>query len=628
MGKAAASPIVQFIHRVVADQRLLALPDPQLLERFHDRQDQAAFQALLCRHGPMVLEVCRGVLGNEADAEDGFQATFLVLARSAGSIRKKEALTSWLHGVAYRTALKARAQSATRQKREADVPERQGPGAEDLSWQEVRQVLHAELNGLPDRYRAVLVLCYLEGATQDAAALQLGLAKSTLRERLERGRALLRARLLRRGLGPAAVLVAAAWPAGNASASVPMALLEATIQAATLLAAGQAAAAVVSARVAALTEGVLETMLQGKLTRIAIVFGLVVALAVGIGASMPWVAAHAPAEEKKATVKETWKSAGILKHEHSVLCVAFGPDEFLLVSDEGVKLRAWEVGAKKQVPFNEGRVTNPRTGLLEGIDYTKVNKDRSMAVLITYAADNSWVSFLARNGVHMAGPHQIEKDGKVRSVGPGFSGDGVRPLAIAADGETHALVGTDPKTVRMIKWEHDWDRTRSKQEEGAVCKGHDDEPLCAAFAPDNSLLVTGSADKTARIWDPTSGNEKHVLRSHTDSILVVAFSPDGKQIATGGKDGLVKLWDATTGKERASLKGHTVVRCVTFAPDGKTLVSGGEDEMVRIWDAATGREQAVLRDHKGIVLTVAFSRDGSLLASGGTDKMIRLWKKK
>jgi WD40 repeat protein len=334
-----------------------------------------------------------------------------------------------------------------------------------------------------------------------------------------------------------------------------------------------------------------------------------------------------PIEKNKEGAKDTWKSAGILKHEHSVVCMAFGPDRYLLVSDEGVKLRAWEVGAKKQVPFNEGLERNPRTGRLEAIDYTKVNKDHCMAVAITYAADNSWVSFLARNGIHMAGPPHI-KDGKAKSVGPGFSGDGMRPLAIASDGETHALLGTNPKTVRMIRWEHDWDRNSARQENGAVCKGHDEEPLCAAFSPDGSMLVTGSADKTVRIWEVASGNEKHVLRGHTNSILVVAFSPDGKQIVTGGKDGLVKLWDTKSGKERTSLKGHTVVRCLTFSPDGKTLVSGGEDEAVRIWDAATGREQAALRDHKGTVLTVAFSRDGKLLASGGTDKVIRLWEKK
>jgi RNA polymerase sigma factor (sigma-70 family) len=191
VAKATASPILQLIRRTVEAAHVRELPDQALVQRFCAQQDQPAFHALLRRHGPMVLDVCRGVLGNEADAEDSFQATFLGLARKAGSIRKTASLASWLHGVAYRTALKVRAQSAARQKREARVPPPQPAKADDLTWREVRQVLHEEISGLPERFREPLVLCYLEGATQEAAAVQLNLAKSTLRERLERGRALL-----------------------------------------------------------------------------------------------------------------------------------------------------------------------------------------------------------------------------------------------------------------------------------------------------------------------------------------------------------------------------------------------------------------------------------------------------
>jgi RNA polymerase sigma factor (sigma-70 family) len=616
MRKATASPIVQFIRQVVEDQRVLELSDQQLLQRFRDQQDPAAFQALLRRHGPMVLEVCRGVLGNEADVEDAFQATFLILLRNAGSIRKREALASWLHGVAYRTALKARAQSAMRHKHEARMPERQASGADDLTWPEVRHVLHEELHGLPNRYRAPLVLCYLEGATQEAAAVQLGLAKSTLRERLERGRALLRARLLRRGLGPTALLVVSAWPAANAPASVPLALIQSTVKAATLLAAEQTATGVVSARVAAFTEGVRKIMLHGKGTRITLVLGLFVALAAGVGMTLQGVWAQNSGEKKQEAPRQSWKSAGVLQHNHAVLCLAFGPDQFLVAGDEGPPgtgdhVRVWDAATKKELRYNRGDDKEiPESLVITGI---------------TYAADNSWVSFRAKGSIHLAGGDYI-RDGKVIGGGGGTSSN--RPLAIASDGMTHALVGKDPNTVRMFKYEIDWDKNRAKFEDGATCKGHTDEPLCAAFSPDGALLVTGSADKTARIWDPTLGNEKHVLRGHTDSILVVAFSPDGKLVATGGKDGLVKFWNVETGKEQASLKGHTAVRCLAFSPDGKTLVSGGEDETVRIWDVAAGKEQVVLRDHKGTVLAVAFSRDGRLLASAGTDKTIRLWKKK
>jgi RNA polymerase sigma factor (sigma-70 family) len=309
--KAASSPILDLIKRLVADRRIRELPDQELLKRFHTQQDQPAFHALMCRHGPMVLDVCHSILRNEADAEDAFQATFVILARKAGSIRNAASLGSWLHGVAYRTALKARAQSANRQKHEARAPARQTSAADELSWREVRQVLHAEVSGLPERYRAPLVLCYLEGATQEAAAVQLSLAKSTLRERLQGGRTLLRTRLMRRGLGPAALLVAAAWPAANLPASVPTSVVSSTIKAASFVAAGQAAAeGVISAKVATLTEGVMKTMFMTKL-KIATALLLVVGIVIGAAllAHQPMLlhqsSAAQPTPEKKAEKPQT-----------------------------------------------------------------------------------------------------------------------------------------------------------------------------------------------------------------------------------------------------------------------------------------------------------------------------------
>jgi cytochrome c peroxidase len=279
MAKAAASPILQLIRRVVEDPQVRELPDHDLLQRFHSQHDEAAFHTLLRRQGPMVLDVCRGVLGDGPDAEDAFQATFLVLAQKAGSIRKVAALGSWLHGVAHRTALKARAQSAVRQKHEARAPVRPTSQADDLSWREVRRVLHEELGGIPARYREALVLCYLEGATQQRAAARLGLGERTLRERLERGRDLLRARLVRRGIGPAALLLAAAWPAALASAQPPSALVSGTVKAATLVAAGQGmAGGVISAKVIPLSHEVLKAMALTKWKHMAVAL-LAVALA-------------------------------------------------------------------------------------------------------------------------------------------------------------------------------------------------------------------------------------------------------------------------------------------------------------------------------------------------------------
>src|SRR5207248_4049933 len=155
----------------------------------------------------------------------------------AHAIRKPDALAPWLHGVAARTARRARALFAGRRRHEAASPPRPNSEADDLTWREVRQVLHEELARLAERYRAPLVLCYLQGKTQDEAAALLGLAKGTLKGRLERGRALLRGRLVRRGLGAGAALLASAWPSA-AEASVPPELLRSTAAVAARFAAG------------------------------------------------------------------------------------------------------------------------------------------------------------------------------------------------------------------------------------------------------------------------------------------------------------------------------------------------------------------------------------------------------
>jgi RNA polymerase sigma factor (sigma-70 family) len=193
MARTETSPILHMLRRVVEDQRLKDLPDQELLRHFLIGRDQAAFEALLPRHGSMVLDVCRNVLGNEQEAEDAFQATFLVLTQKAGTIRKASSVGSWLYGVAYRTAIRAQACAAKRRNHEACTPSRNATSAADeLSWREVQQLLHAELSRLPERQRAALLHCYLEGKSQDEAAQLLGVSRAALKKRLEVGRALLR----------------------------------------------------------------------------------------------------------------------------------------------------------------------------------------------------------------------------------------------------------------------------------------------------------------------------------------------------------------------------------------------------------------------------------------------------
>ncbi len=242
------------------------LTDGELLEAFLGRRDAAAFEALMRRHGPMVLGVCRRVLRNEADAEDAFQATFLVLLRKAASVRPRALVGNWLYGVAHTTALKARAMNSKRLAKERTAAARSAPEQPAENGEQLHQVLDQELKALPAIYRAAIVLCDLEGKTIKEAALQLGCPPGTVGTRLSRGRSLLARRLARHGLGVSSAVLGAVLAQHAPAASVPPPLMNAMIQAAQVFAGDPAAVTtVLSTRVLTLTRGVMTSMLLTKL---------------------------------------------------------------------------------------------------------------------------------------------------------------------------------------------------------------------------------------------------------------------------------------------------------------------------------------------------------------------------
>jgi RNA polymerase sigma factor (sigma-70 family) len=279
--------------------------DGQLLGQFLAQRDEAAFAALVRRHGPMVLGVCRRVLGNADDADDAFQATFLILVRKADSLRARAVLGDWLHGVARRTALNARRLAARQRAREQVLarPEAQGEGVRD-DW---LPLLDEELSRLPEKYRLPIVLCDLEGRTRREAAEQLAWPEGTVAGRLARGRALLARKLTRHGQALSAGSVAAVLAQNAVSASVPAELVRSTGMAARLFAAGTGAASgVISAQVAALTEGVVRAMFLTKVKMGVQALGLAVIVGVGGlalvsgGGPVPTAGAKAgPAKEAK-----------------------------------------------------------------------------------------------------------------------------------------------------------------------------------------------------------------------------------------------------------------------------------------------------------------------------------------
>jgi RNA polymerase sigma factor (sigma-70 family) len=284
MATSPMSKVVQQLRRTALVRDDGGQTDGQLLECFIARRDEDAFEALVRRHGPMVLGVCRRVVGSVHDAEDAFQATFLVLVRKAASLGSRERVGNWLYGVAYRTALKARVATVRRRLKEKQVQHMPQPKVEPeeggSDWQ---PLLDQELNRLPAKYRVPLVLCELEGRTRKEVARQLHLPEGTLSSRLATARTLLAKRLARRGLALSGGALAVVLAEQAASAGLPAALVVSTVKAASLGAGAALTAGVVSAEVAALTEGVLKAMLLTKLKIATVVLLTVGALGIGAG---------------------------------------------------------------------------------------------------------------------------------------------------------------------------------------------------------------------------------------------------------------------------------------------------------------------------------------------------------
>jgi RNA polymerase sigma factor (sigma-70 family) len=303
-----AHPVLCYLRKLEASSGLDALSDGQLLERFLAAQEEAAFAALVRRHGPLVLGVCRRLLRGRADAEDAFQATFVVLFRRARSLDRRGSLAGWLYTVAYHVALRARAAAARRrlqERRVAEMPQAECPA--EAVWRDLQPVLDDELNRLPEKYRAPVLLCYVEGKTNEEAGRLLRLPVGTVKSRMARARAMLRRRLTRRGITLTGAALAAVL-AEKAAAEVPSLLAASTLQTTLLFASGAAATA--SGPAVALAEGVLKAMFATKLKIATVLLVITGVLAVGAGVlgrpvlAQPTGALPAPAPAEGAGQKD------------------------------------------------------------------------------------------------------------------------------------------------------------------------------------------------------------------------------------------------------------------------------------------------------------------------------------
>jgi RNA polymerase sigma factor (sigma-70 family) len=632
------SEVIQHLRRTVLLRDGAGLTDGQLLEDYLSRRDEAALAALLRRHGPMVWGVCRRILRDYHDAEDAFQATFLVLVRKAASIVPREMVANWLYGVAHQTALKARATAARRKAWERQVTEMPEPAvAEQDHWLDLQPLLDEGLSRLPNKYRAVIILCDLEGKTRKEAARQLGVPEGTVAGWLARARTMLAKRLARCGLavsgGPLAVVLAQ----NVASASVPTPVVLSTIKAATLLAASQSTSGIISAKVAVLMEGVLRTMFQAKLKVVTVVL-LALTTAGTSGIWLTWltwfafsqetsnakpakVSPTGPGRADERAVKATWKEAAALETKGDIAwALAFAPDgKILAVGGEWFgKVELWDPATAKIWRTIEGQP----------------GQERMTAGSLAFSADGKTLALAGWPGGGEAGTTPGSgwvklcdvATGKLHDVEHGHT-DAIFSVAFSPDGKTLAT-GSWDFTAKLIDV-----ATRKVR---ATLAGHQSSVRGVAFSPDGKLLASASFDGTVKLWDVATATEKTSLGQPVDHYPLfscVAFSPDGRTVAAGTwlrepeAAHEIYLFEVATGQERGRLRGHAGwIEAVTFAPDGKTLASAGLDKVVKVWDLTTGQARATLQGHQRHLQAVAFSPDSKTLASGGHEQTLRLWK--
>ena len=319
------TPMNRVIQHLLAACGRDGMTDGELLNRFLSHQDDDALATLVRRHGPMVWGVCCRLLRSHHDAEDAFQATFLVLVRKAATLPNGETVGNWLYGVARQTAVRMRAIAAKRGVRERQVAVMPEPtSSEQYVWNDLAPLVDEELSRLPDKYRVLIVLCDLEGVTRKEVARQLDIPEGTAASRLATARAMLAKRLARRGVVMSGVLLGAMLSQQSAWASVPALVVSKTIKVASLIAAGQAATGVITVKVAALTEGVIKAMFLSKLKGVLAVV-LVAFVCIGGGMTLtPMVMGKQPDSPKK----EDKKDAGLIwTHDTKAnTLVAYTPD--------------------------------------------------------------------------------------------------------------------------------------------------------------------------------------------------------------------------------------------------------------------------------------------------------------
>jgi RNA polymerase sigma factor (sigma-70 family) len=629
MNTADSQRLLQHIRRLAGDPSG-APSDGELLQRYLVARDEAAFAALMRRHGPMVFSVCQSVLRQRDDAEDAFQAAFLILARKAGSVRRHEGLGGWLQRVAYRVALKARADNLRRQEREAKTARSaaEEPSGDELSWGELRAILHAELAALPERFRAPLVLCYLEGLTQEEAAHRLGWTATMVKGCLQRGREKLRRRLEHRGVALTTALGAALTGQTLTEAAIPSSALP-------------------TAAAIALASGFLRPVLPIKLALLSVLLTISV-VAGGLALRSP--AEPRPSESDTGFIvsRETINQRktgdahgdplpegaiarlGTVRFNHGdgLNALFFSVDGKTIFSEGNGTIRVWNAVNGKEIDHLTDKV--PFSG---ADDQTRFLRD-----------SNTLITLYGGYGGDVAHVWDLEQKKETRTLTLPVKrqgGSAIHRNALSPDGKLALLHVWKPAQVQIF------DLTTGKHlyELAKGEKEFEKEFLAVAFAG-NDRIATVDVKQNFKEWEAQTGKFLRQI-THEPWIRYLLGSPNGRWLAslethpwhssdTSTKQKVLSLWDMHTGKVKHALRSKATrwIIPICFSPDSKTLLTSSnsspwETNEVVLWDCDTGQRLLEFDGTSGITAGIAaISPDGSRLAAVSAAGKFELWSLK
>jgi RNA polymerase sigma factor (sigma-70 family) len=623
MADTPGCPILRHIRHLIG-AGLGGLTDGQLLDRFVACRDEDAVAELVRRHGGLVFGACRRVLADMHAVEDVFQATFLVLVRKAAALDRRRPLGTWLYTVAYRLALTARAEADRRRHREREVARSHPEAVRVDKTNELCLAVEEELQRLPERYRAPLVLCYLEGKTNEQAAQALGWPRGSVSRRMAEARDLLRERLRCRGILRTGAATAVLAGAAQVAPAVPPSLSDHTVRAALWFAAERGTTAnILSAGAVRLARKGLRTMAIQKL-KIASALLLTAGLLGGGGTfvvrsvlgapAAPAAAEPAPvATEPRPTGLPTGAAARLgttlLRHGDTIDFLRFMPDgRQLLTAGKDETLRLWDVASGTELrrferpepprgPAEAGAALDERPGKPgPGGAMRLATADLQRGFRVALSEDGKLLAATRGNAAHvwdaasgrLLHTFQPEKASRL---------DRLADLTFAADGKSLLTVGGD-RTVTT------WDLATGKQigrrdaeasGAGARFRGS------LALAPGGRYLAWEEYDApdqnaTLKVQDVSTGAAVGEAKLPVDGARALTFAPDRKTLAWTSFDDGLRLWDCTTAKEPRLFHGEPNARnrpgeveSLVFAADGKTLAACRSDGTARLWDVATGK---------------------------------------